>query len=136
MIREFNLVTRIAYTSVVAGAILASVGIYSPKSIFGIGLLVFIQSFIFQYVAFHPTLKELDNKKGRVLLLLVFLVISVVGFFYTCWQIPNIQDFKKFRDFSAYLSEVAFWSALASVCAGMFVAVACMRRAFERYKAL
>ena len=133
MLKELNLIARVVGTALIILIIYISLGFGSIYLLLGIALLVFIQSFMFQYVVFHPTLKQISSKRVRAGILLAILIVSALLFVYSRNQIPDINTLKKDDD---YFKSASMWAGISLAFGAVLVAIICTRIAFKRHNAL
>ena len=104
-----------------------------PIAFVGLFVFIFAFSFLWQYVVLHFALSQLNMSQRRLTLLVWFVVSTVIGTW--CLHLLSTIDWTQ-RDVNALASDLS-WRMLAyMIAAQMFVAGACARRAYQRYKAL
>ncbi len=133
LIKEFNLVTRTAYT-VLAAWFLSTFTMLSFSSILlKAGWFVFGMSFIFQYWAIHPLFKTLKVPKKQFGLLSVLFLVSMTGVMTSFHMMPQPAEFGNYQNQSELVRTLSFWTGFYLSFAGLFIGSACTSRAWLRY---
>lgn len=135
MLKELHLVARTIYTFVSVLALSAVTGLsLGGNLMFGIGVLIFINSFVFQYFVLHWALKNVvTTPRGRNLFLLGWLIAVLVGIVLSSMMIPSITEIVRAVDPDPLLHQAAWWGSSFVAFSAAFVALTCTRRTWTRH---
>lgn len=137
LLKELNLFARAFYTVFSVWYFSSISGFSFGATFMGIGWIIFVVSFVFQYYVLYYALKKVvETQRGRLFLLLGWFAVTVAGIVLATFMTPSLQDIGSYESAEAFLHKVAFWGAVFATFSSMFVAFACTRRAFTRHGTL
>ncbi|MFZ2187101.1 MAG: hypothetical protein WAV46_00535 [Candidatus Moraniibacteriota bacterium] len=137
MIKELHLVARVIYTVLVTLFFSSISGFSFSASFMGIGWVIFLMSFMFQYYVLHFVLKRsAKTPRDRLYILIGWFIVSVAGMLITAYMIPSLTELSQYESDNAFLHKVALWGSIFAAFGSAFVAMTCARRAFTRHGGL
>lgn len=129
--KEFAVVPRVVYSFVFAFTGLMFIGFGSTLVLFtAFGILVL--SVMWQYVVIHYVFETLIPRR-RSLFLILWIPMSILLMGYHQWKIDSVDRFLDSAEMLRQISRHFTWYITG---AGMFVAGACARRAYQRHDGL
>ncbi|MFA5132237.1 MAG: hypothetical protein WC444_02835 [Candidatus Paceibacterota bacterium] len=134
MIKELHLVARILYSFLATLALSGVTGLALSGALAFIGVLIFFNSFVFQYFVLHFALKEVAvTKRARLLFLIGWLVICLAGLVGSGLMIPQMKDLELYASVEEFARTSTLWACVFSAFGAALVALTCTRRAWTRH---
>ena len=129
--KEFAVVPRVVYSLIFAFTGLMFIGVKTSLVAF-VALGILVLSVMWQYVVIHYVFNTLVPRQ-RSLFLVVWIPTSIFLMAYHQWRIDGIDRFLDSAEMVRQISGHVTWYITG---AGMFVAGACARRAYQRHDGL
>ncbi len=137
MIKELHLVARAIYTLVAVLCFSTLSGFSFTTSFMAVGILIFLNSFMFQYFVLHWAMKNVvATVRGRLWFLIGTWIVTLAGLVVTTIMIPSFESIDRYPSAEAFLKACVGWGAVYVIFATLFVALTCTRRAFDRHGGL
>ncbi len=134
MFKELHLTARIICSFLAVMAFTWATGLgYSMMSV-GVGTVIFVNSFVFQYFVLHFALKKIaTTPRDRWLFLAWWFFFCMTGLTGAVLMIPQFQNIALYASVEDFARKSSLWGTVFIAFSAAFVALVCTQRTFSRH---